>query len=61
MDAIFWFGQIFFLMFLVCGIYLSIAYAYLADEESARTVEPDNAEPPAAQSRPGSSELIASH
>jgi hypothetical protein len=61
MDAIFWFGQIFFLMFLVCGIYLSIAYAYLADEESARTVEPDSAPTPAAQPSAGDAGLIASH
>ena len=48
MDEIFWFGQIFFIMFLVCGIYLSISYARLADEESARTVEPDSVAPRAA-------------
>jgi hypothetical protein len=48
MDAIFWFGQIFFIMFLVCGIYLSISYDHLADEESARTVKPDSVAPRAA-------------
>jgi len=41
MDDIFWIGQIFWLTFLACGIYLSLAYARLADEESARTVKPE--------------------
>jgi predicted permease len=41
MDQIFWLGQIFWLAFLACGIYLWLVYARLADEESARTVKPD--------------------
>jgi hypothetical protein len=54
MDDFFWLGQIFWLTFLVCGIYLSLAYAHLADEESAKSVSPDNALPPAAQIHTGS-------
>jgi hypothetical protein len=61
MDEIFWFGQIFFIMFIVCGIYLSLAYAGLADEESARTVEPDSAPVPVAHPCAGNTELIVSH
>ena len=59
MDQIFWLGQIFWLTFLVCGIYLSLAYAHLADEESARTVKPDV--PAAEQPHTGSAGLIVSH
>jgi hypothetical protein len=38
MDAVFWFGQIFLLMFLGCSIYLLLDYACEADEESATSV-----------------------
>jgi len=54
MNDIFWFGQIFWLTFLVIGVCLSLAYAHLADEESAKSVSPDNARPSAARSQTGS-------
>jgi len=59
MDNIFWLGQIFWLTFLACGIYLSIVYARLANEESARTVKPEV--PVAERPHTGSAGLIVSH
>jgi len=61
MDDILWLGQVFWLTFLACGVYLSLAYAHLADEERAKTVSPDNPLPPAAQTGPGNAGFIVSH
>jgi hypothetical protein len=54
MDEIFSIGQFFCLMFLVCGAYLSFAYARLANAEYAKTVTPDRPTLPAMQTGPGS-------
>jgi hypothetical protein len=40
MDGSFCIGQIFWIAFLVCGVYLSFAFWRLADEETARTATP---------------------
>jgi len=61
MDALFWIGQVGWLVFLACGAYVSFCYADLSDAESARMARPDKSRPPATEPGSGNAGFNVSH